>query len=164
MQPFVFSFDLDRYYGLELHAGTLGFDVFRGYLIGLLRDQADACGRNLVPTSDPSRRGFGLHEQPSASMLKIELTLSDDEHAFAHAVGMKLLGRKPGNEWQALVIDWLLNQEGLELWDSMPRTGLDQGDVTYELDVKRGAFLAVSAKVAGTDVSMAIPPAPYRFC
>jgi len=163
MQPFVFSFDLDCYYGLEMHAGPLSFDVFRGYLIDLLREQAKVLGRKLSDTHDHNKRPFRPHKPLQNGTVSIELSLEDDEYAFAQAVGSKLRAQSADCEWEFLVIKWLLKQEGVELWASMPRIRLDEGNVTYELDVNRGVFLAQSAEVSGTGESMALPPTPYRF-
>lgn len=162
MQRLVFSFDMSRYYGLALHAGPMGFDVHRGFLIELLQKRAQAMGVPLRKGSPAASRTFALHAMGEGGQLRIELLLEDEEYEFTKAVGRKL-PQGGDDDWQSLVINWLIRKEGIELWETIPDGVLEDTGVRFVLNPHTASFYAESVRSQDGEPMMALPAFPYRF-
>lgn len=163
MRALTFTFEQSTYYSLELHAGAVSFDVHRGYLIDLLRQHAAGRGFNLKDSDDSASRPFTAQVSSQPGEIKVQLNLEDDEYAFAEAIGKRLVKAESDTPWPDAFIRWLIDQEGLELWGSIPEGTLVEDDVTYVLNPDLCCFYASSIKSEVAGGEMALPPAPYRF-
>lgn len=162
MQPLVFSYDSSRYYGLALHAGPMGFDVHRGFLIELLQKRAQMMGLPLRKGSSAATRPFSLHPMVEEGQLRIELLLEDEEYEFAKAVGRKL-NQGSDDDWQSLVINWLIRKEGIELWETIPDGILQDVGVRFLLNPRTASFYAECVMSPDGETMMALPAFPYSF-
>ena len=161
MHTLNFSMPPQFYYGLELHAGPIGRDVYRHFVHETLCRSMSEVGIALKSSQPPSDYAIS-HYPPADGKLIIQIVVDEPQYqglcrVFRKLTGQALNGTRASHGER--LVEWALDREGLARVeaDNPVCTRVEKGTV-YQLNADRAIFVSVEMIDQLTGVAMTVPP------